>query len=208
MSSYTDYTLVVDKKAYDWDDAIIPLHPAVEDMAFKASDCYKMGMSCGVSPQIIAAIITGRSLPSPMVRKRLESFIPAERLEELEEDFNPTRDFIFSSKQPSKEINRWCNPIDIFPGDGIYTRGKGWLIVSGVDDYGSSVKIFSNDCLASIIRKDAGLIVSSSRVKDTGYKKKPLGRFDKSDVESVFGLYTDEQKRQDYFEKMKQALQK
>lgn len=164
------------------DSPITGVHPLL-DREFTPRDCYEYSILTGISPQIIAGIITGRVKPDEEICPRLDQVLGDGVIESLRDDYNPFRDMEFLDPDEIS-LNKYRlekrYPVTLIKtGDCIRTRDDRWILISRVRLTPQRVRLFSGPTLCSVTKRDNRAIVAvrtSERVADPASKHEEQAR--------------------------------
>lgn len=153
----------------DDNPVISPHHPLLADRAYTVDDCYSMGVATGISPQIIAGIISGRVLPDEATRDFLRPVL-GDVIDDVAEDYDPERYMKIYDKPPRGRgftIDDWYPCKDISPGDLILTRDSRWIEVSALTTYKDRVRLYSGPVMFVDTRDDTYCVAAISSLERT-----------------------------------------
>lgn len=154
------------------DTPITGIHPLL-NREFTPRDCYEYSILTGISPQIIAGVVTGRVKPDEEICPRLDQVLGEGVISALREDYDPFRDMEFV--EPEEISNHKFRIEKSYPvtliktGDCIRTRDDRWVLISRVRLTPQRVRLFSGPTLCSVTKRDNRAIVAvrfSGRVAD------------------------------------------
>ena len=149
------------KKIENRPKILTPLHPSLEGRIIDSEKCYTYGMETGISPHVIAAVVTGRARPNEYMMKRLSSIFSEEELNGLYSDYNPYRGWEITKEDHDTNLfyldnYRYAGLIK--PGDHIRIDDGSWLVVSKVIETDRKVNIFSGGIFCANLYQDDILI--------------------------------------------------
>lgn len=154
------------------------LHPAVQHRGkMTVKQFYAMSIESGLSPHLIASVMTGRAKPDEFLRRFfLAAGITNEEFDAFRNDYDPTRGWVMMGdmdRRTSKyEFHDFYPAGRIKKGDKILLENKKWLLVSGVASTEKTIRIYSGGRFVCRLYKNDVLMVDTY-LPDENEKKNP-----------------------------------
>lgn len=177
---------------------IFPLHPALKDSKITVGQAHSIALACGLPPGIVISFLQGKLKPDPIIKYILCRIIDDDIVEEICNDFDPTRFYLIYDKAPETSSDYFIPIIKNYPleylepVDAIATTDGRWLIVSHVRRTKKRINVYSGGVLVFSARREGICMCRPYGSRDTAQAHKEILNVFDEEIAGEAGKYLED----------------